>query len=118
MAVYTHLSSSEIAEILSAYDVGSLRSANSNWLVETVQDNAARHFILTVFEARTEAEELPFFLSLLDHLSARGQPVPRTIHTRDDARMITIRGKQAALFAAAVDLYRNAARPCGPVRRD
>ncbi|MEL7687716.1 homoserine kinase [Citromicrobium bathyomarinum] len=106
MAVYTHLSSSEIAEILSAYDVGSLRSAkgiaegvsNSNWLVETVQDNAARHFILTVFEARTEAEELPFFLSLLDHLSARGQPVPRTIHTRDDARMITIRGKPAALI--------------------
>ena len=106
MAVYTHLTSAEIARLLDRYDVGALRSAkgiaegvsNSNWLVETEQDGAARRFILTVFEARTEAKDLPFFLGLLDHLAAKGQPVPRTIHTRDDERMIAVRGKSAALI--------------------
>ncbi|MBD58846.1 MAG: homoserine kinase [Citromicrobium sp.] len=106
MAVYTHLTSADIGQVLAAYDVGALRSAkgiaegvsNSNWLIETEHEGATRRFILTVFEARTETADLPFFLSLLDHLSARGQPVPRTIHTREDARMIEVRGKPAALI--------------------
>ena len=106
MAVYTHLTAGEIAQFLARFDVGALRSAkgiaegvsNSNWLIETERDGAARRFILTVFEARTDAADLPFFLSLLDHLAAKGQPVPRTIHTRDDAQMTQVRGKPAALI--------------------
>ncbi len=102
MAVYTHLTAAEIAQFLDAYDVGTLRSAkgiaegvsNSNWLIETSQ----ARFILTVFEARTEAADLPFFLSLLDHLAARGLPVPRTIHSRDGALMREARGKPVALI--------------------
>ena len=106
MAVYTQLTAAEIGDFLAAYDVGVLRSAkgiaegvsNSNWLIETERDGASQRFILTVFEARTQAADLPYFLSLLDHLAAKKLPVPRTIHTRDDARMITIRGKPAALI--------------------
>ena len=106
MAVYTHLTAGEIARFLARFDVGALRSAkgiaegvsNSNWLIETERDGAARRFILTVFEARTEAADLPFFLSLLDHLAGKGQPVPRTIHTRDDTNMTLVRGKPAALI--------------------
>jgi|TARA_R100000049_G_C1951986_1_gene100559 homoserine kinase type II len=106
VAVYTHLTAGEIAQFLARFDVGALRSAkgiaegvsNSNWLVETEREGAARRFILTVFEARTEAADLPFFLALLDHLATRDQPVPRTIHTRDDARMTLVRGKPAALI--------------------
>ncbi|GAB5348089.1 homoserine kinase [Alteriqipengyuania sp. 357] len=106
MAVYTHLTSTEIARLLDRYDVGALRTAkgiaegvsNSNWLIETDHAGEARRFILTVFEARTEEKDLPFFLGLLDHLAAQAQPVPRTIHTRDDERMIVVRGKPAALI--------------------
>ena len=106
MAVYTHLTSADIGQVLAAYDVGALRSAkgiaegvsNSNWLIETEHEGATRRFILTVFEARTETADLPFFLSLLDHLSAKNQPVPRTIHTRDGHQMRTVRGKPAALI--------------------
>lgn len=102
MAVYTHLTSAEIAGLLAAYDVGALRSAkgiaegvsNSNWLVETTQNR----FILTAFEARTDAADLPFFLSLLDHLSAKGLPVPRTIHTRAGEQMLEARGRPVALI--------------------
>tara|TARA_Y100000815_G_scaffold273358_1_gene304418 strand:+ start:239 stop:1210 length:972 start_codon:yes stop_codon:yes gene_type:complete len=106
MAVYTHLTAAEIADFLDAYDVGDLRSAkgiaegvsNSNWLIETEREHASQRFILTVFEARTEADDLPYFLSLLDHLAAKGLPVPRTIHTRDGALMREARGKPCALI--------------------
>lgn len=106
MAVYTHLTAAELAEFVGQYDVGALRSAkgiaegvsNSNWLIETAHSGASRRFIMTVFEARTEAADLPFFLHLLDHLADAGQPVPRTIHTGDGGQMITVRGKPAALI--------------------
>lgn len=89
MAVYTRLGAEEMAGIVAAFDVGTLVSAkgiaegvsNSNWLIET-QDagGAARRFILTMYETRTEIADLPFFLDLLDHLAAKHCPVPRTMH--------------------------------------
>ncbi|WP_305098178.1 homoserine kinase [Croceibacterium aestuarii] len=102
MAVYTHLSAEELAVLIAEYDVGELRSAkgiaegvsNSNWLVETT----GGHFILTMYERRIDVAELPFFLGLLDHLSARGCPVPRTIHDRSGAASRTIGGKAVALI--------------------
>ena len=106
MAVYTHLSAAEIEAFLSRYDVGALHSAkgiaegisNSNWLIETKRDGASHRYIFTIFEARTDPRDLPFFLALLDHLAGKDQPVPRTIHTRDEERMVEVRGKPAALI--------------------
>ena len=94
MAVYTHLGAEDLARLVAQYDVGELVSfkgiaegvSNSNWLVETTSGR----FILTMYERRIETSDLPFFLGLLDHLSAAGCPVPRTIHDRggDAWRMI------------------------------
>ena len=107
MAVYTRLGAEEMAAIVEAFDVGALISAkgiaegvsNSNWLIETQQAEASRRFILTVYESRTDITELPFFLDLLDHLAARGCPVPRTMHDRDGAshRLIDTPEGQKAL---------------------
>jgi len=102
MAVYTHLSADELATLIGEYDVGELVSAkgiaegvsNSNWLVETT----SRRFILTMYERRIETSDLPFFLGLLDHLSAKGSPVPRTIHDRRGAAFRMIGGKAVALI--------------------
>jgi homoserine kinase type II len=102
VAVYTTLSAAELAALIARYDVGELVSAkgiaegvsNSNWLVET----SAGRFILTMYEARVETEDLPFFLGLLDHLAAKGSPVPRTIHDREGAAFRTVRGKAVALI--------------------
>jgi len=102
VAVYTTLSAAELAELVAEYDVGELVSAkgiaegvsNSNWLVET----STGRFILTMYEARVELADLPFFLGLLDHLAARGCPVPRTIHDREGAAFRTVRGKAVALI--------------------
>jgi homoserine kinase type II len=92
MAVYTQLGAEALADLIAAFDVGELRSAkgiaegvsNSNWLVETAgRDGAGARFILTMYEARTDLAELPFFLDLLDYLAEQGCPVPATIHGRD-----------------------------------
>lgn len=94
MAVYTRLGAEEMSGIIAAFDVGTLVSAkgiaegvsNSNWLIETQgPQGPARRFILTMYESRTEIADLPFFLDLLDHLAAKGAPVPRTMHDADGA---------------------------------
>ena len=92
MAVYTQIGAEALAALVAEYDVGELVSAkgiaegvsNSNWLIETTgtAGHGAR-FILTMYELRIEIADLPYFLSLLDHLAARNCPVPRTIHDRD-----------------------------------
>ena len=102
MAVYTHLAAEDLAELIAEYDVGALVSAkgiaegisNSNWLVETT----GGRFILTMYERRIANSDLPFFLGLLDHLSARGCAVPRTIHDRAGAGWREIGGKAVALI--------------------
>lgn len=93
--------------MLSHYDVGELTSAkgiaegvsNSNWLIETTgAKNTGTRFILTMYERRIETGDLPFFLGLLDHLSAKGCPVPRTIHDRQGAAFRMVDGKAVALI--------------------
>lgn len=107
MAVYTDLGAESLAELIACYDVGELVSAkgiaegisNSNWLIET--DSAARgggRYILTMYERRIDTADLPFFLGLLDHLSARGCAVPATIHDRAGAGWREIEGKAVALI--------------------
>jgi homoserine kinase type II len=107
MAVYTHLGAEELARLIAQYDVGELVSAkgiaegvsNSNWLVETTgADGDGARFILTLYERRIETADLPYFLGLLDHLSAKGCPVPRTMHDRDGASFRMEHGKAAALI--------------------
>ncbi len=91
MAVYTNLGAEDLARLIEQFDVGTLTSAkgiaegvsNSNWLIETTgKDGSGARFILTMYEFRIDITELPFFLGLLDHLAAKGCPVPATIHDR------------------------------------
>lgn len=114
MAVYTHLGAGEFAALIAHYDVGELVSAkgiaegvsNSNWLVETTGSLGAldasgkpqTRFILTMYERRIELGDLPFFLSLLDHLAAAGSPVPRTIHDRSGGASRLLEGKAVAMI--------------------
>ena len=107
MAVYTQIGAEAMAALVADYDVGELVSAkgiaegvsNSNWLIETTgADGAGARFILTMYELRIEIADLPYFLSLLDHLAEHACPVPRTIHDRD-GRLFRLReGKAIALI--------------------
>ncbi len=107
MAVYTHLGAEDLARLIAQYDVGDLVMAkgiaegvsNSNWLVETTgSGNSGTRFILTLYERRIDYADLPYFLDLLDHLAAKGCPVPRTMHDREGASYRMVEGKAAALI--------------------
>ncbi|MEG3178600.1 homoserine kinase [Sphingomonas sp. RB3P16] len=102
MAVYTTVSAERLAEFLVRYDVGELVSfkgiaegvENTNYLVDTTTDR----FILTLYEKRVAGGDLPYFLDLLDHLAARGNPVPPAIKDRDGVAIQTLEGRSACLI--------------------
>jgi len=112
LAVYTQLSADALGALIGEYDVGALVSAkgiaegvsNSNWLIDTAGRDGAgdgsggARYILTMYERRIELADLPFFLGLLDHLSAKGCPVPRTIHDRRGAAWRMLGDKAVALI--------------------
>jgi homoserine kinase type II len=102
LAVYTQVSAEALAAFLSRYDVGDLVSAkgiaegveNSNYLVDTTRDR----FILTLYEKRVAAGDLPFFMALLDHLAGKGLPVPPAVKDRDDREIQQLEGRPACLI--------------------
>lgn len=108
MAVYTHIAAEDMARLVEAFGAGTLVSAkgiaegveNSNYLLETSQGR----FILTVYEKRVNSDDLPFFLSLIDHLADHGCPVPRARHTKDGDTTLQWQGKFIALIEFAAGL--------------
>ena len=107
MAVYTHVPAEALAAFLTRYDVGELVSAkgiaegveNSNYLVDTTGGADGRgRYILTLYEKRVAAGDLPFFLALLDHLAAKGLPVPPAIRDREGVAIQQLEGRPACLI--------------------
>ncbi len=102
MAVYTHVPAEALAAFLARFDVGELVSAkgiaegveNSNYLVDTT----GGRFILTLYEKRVAAADLPFFRALTDHLAAKGNPVPRMIADREGEWLHELEGRPACLI--------------------
>ena len=102
MAVYTQVSAEALGRFLSRFDHGELVSAkgiaegveNSNYLIDTSQGR----FILTLYEKRVSAGDLPFFLAMLDHLAERGNPVPRALPDRDGTVIHQLEGRPACLI--------------------
>ncbi len=103
MAVYTHITDSDLAAFLADYDLGRLRACkgiaegveNSNYLVDT--DRA--RFILTLYERRVSAADLPYFLGLMRHLAAKGFPSPLPQQDRAGRMLKTLQGRPAAMVS-------------------
>ena len=112
MAVYTHVDAGSLAAFLLRYDVGSAVSCkgiaegveNSNYLVETT----CGRFILTLYEKRVEATDLPYFLSLMTHCADAGLPVPRPVADRSGEALQQLAGRPACLiqFVTGVSVTR------------
>jgi len=102
MAVYTDVSEGELEAFLKAYAVGDLLSykgiaegsENSNFLLHT----STGSFILTLYEKRVEAADLPFFLGLMEHLAGKGISCPLPVKRRDGEVIGTLAGRSAALI--------------------
>jgi homoserine kinase type II len=101
MAVYTDVSAEELGQFLAGYDLGDLLSykgiaegvENSNFLVHT----GTGHFILTLYEKRVAAGDVPFFLALMEHLAARGITCPQPVKDRSGKALGTLCGRPAAV---------------------
>jgi homoserine kinase type II len=118
MAVYTELDDEELAGVLAAYELGAARSfkgvaegvSNSNFLLEA----ELGRYILTIFEQRTDAEDLPFFMDVMEHLAVHNFPAPRPLRTSGGEFLFEIRGKPAALvsFLNGVSPHRPSVAQC------
>lgn len=121
MAVYTHVAAEALADFLAGYDLGELLAAkgiaegvsNSNYLLDTTTGR----FILTLYEARTDPADLPWFIDLMNRLADAGLPVPRPAADRSGRMLNHLAGRPAALiaFASGVSVGAPTAAQCRAV---
>lgn len=123
MAVYTDITEDDLTRFLAAYDVGSLTSykgiaegvENSNFLLHTTKGS----YILTLYEKRVNADDLPFFLGLMHHLAERGLSCPLPLPRADGELLGTLSGRPAAVisFLEGMWLRKPEAQHCREVGR-
>ena len=102
MAVYTEISDEELARFIGAYGLGELLSykgiaegvENTNYLVHTTTGT----FILTIYEKRVDPDDLPFFLGLMEHLSARAVTCPLPARDNEGNILNVLAGRHAAVI--------------------
>ena len=103
MAVYTDVSDEELIVFVAQFDIGEVLACkgiaegieNTNYLLTTDRGT----YILTLYEKRVKRGDLPFFLGLKEHLSAKGLPCPTPIRARDGQALRDLRGRPAALIS-------------------
>ena len=123
MAVYTDVSEGDLEAFLGEYAIGDLLSykgiaegsENSNFLLHT----SGGAYILTLYEKRVEAADLPFFLGLMQHLAGRGINCPLPVMRRDGQLIGRLAGRPAAIitFLEGVWMRRPNANHCREVGR-
>ena len=121
MAVYTDVAAEELAAFIAGYDIGELLSykgiaegvENSNFLLHAGRG----HFILTLYEKRVAAGDLPFFLRLMEHLAQRGLTCPQPVKNRAGDFLGKLAGRPAAIvtFLDGMWMRRVDARHCAAV---
>src|SRR5690242_12460178 len=97
MAVYTLILERDLALHLQQFDIGNLvfftgiaeGVENTNYRLVTSQGI----FILTIFEKRVRPEDLPFFISFMEHLHGKNIPCPDVIATKDGKKITQLSGK-------------------------
>ena len=118
LAVYTEVSDEDLVAFLAPYNLGRVLSLkgiaegveNSNFLLRT----EAGSFILTLYEKRVAESDLPFFLGLMEHLSAQGLSCPQPVTTRAGSALGVLAGRPAAIvtFLEGLSIRRPAQRHC------
>jgi homoserine kinase type II len=119
MAVYTDIADDDLARFIADYDIGGLVSLkgiaegveNSNYLLQT----ETGRFILTLYEKRVNEADLPFFLALMAHLSAKGISTPLPVVARDGVALRRLAGRPAVIvtFLEGMSARRPSAEQCG-----
>lgn len=106
MAVFTPIDQADLDRLLLDYDLPAVASfegiasgiENTNYFLTLKAIQAPQALVLTLFE-RLQADQLPFYLSLMAHLSAKGVACPAPVPTRQGLLFSFCKGKPAALVA-------------------
>ncbi len=119
MAVYTDVSDVELNAFMGAFELGAVVSfkgiaegvENSNFYLRTQSGS----YFLTLYEKRVQEADLPFFLGLLEHLSARGIACPLPVRARDGQawRMLNSRPAAIVTFLPGLSPRKPDAAQCG-----
>jgi len=104
MAVFTEVSASQAQALLDHLALGQLTSLrgigagieNTNYFLDCQDAGQSSRYVLTLFE-RLTAEQLPFYLRLMQHLARRGIPVPEPHADAAGEILFHVAGKPAAL---------------------
>ena len=107
MAVYTDVSDTDLAAFLTDYDIGEMVALkgiaegveNSNYLLRTQKAGVDQSYILTLYEKRVDANDLPFFLGLMDHLADKGINCPTPVHGKDGEALRQLNDRPAAIVS-------------------
>ena len=118
MAVYTEVSFEELKLFLAPYDLGDPHVfkgiaegvSNSNYYLQTVKSS----YILTLYEMRVQAADLPFYLGLMEHLARGGIPCPIPVRARPGNVSGILNDRPAAIlsFLDGVSLRRPTPEHC------
>ncbi|WP_163830838.1 homoserine kinase [Spartinivicinus ruber] len=101
MSVYTHLTFDEIVQLLTKYDIGTLKHfegiaagvENTNYFIDVVAANGQpTRYVLTLFEF-LPVEIIPFFTAITDHLANHHLPVPLAIKDQQGKSLHRIKNK-------------------------
>ncbi len=121
MAVYTEVSDEALSDFLALYDIGQVVSfkgiaegvESSNFLLRTLSSQ----FILTLYEKRVMATDLPFFVGLMEHLAKRGVTCPQPVRNRAGEALGELAGRPAAIvtFLDGLWIRRPNVGHCGEV---
>ena len=126
MAVFTPITHEQLEPWLAPLNLGSLVDykgiasgiENSNFFVTLTHNEVQTEYVLTIFEV-LKAEQLPFYLELMQHLAQKGLPVPRPYGDANGALFRTLAGKPASLVSKLAGRDTNTPTPahCASVGR-
>ena len=101
MAVYTDISDNELSTFLDKYNIEEIIKftgikegvENSNYLLEGVKEK----YILTIFEKRTNENDLPYFFKLMNHLNNSKIKCPQVLEDKANNLYNLIKNKPAVI---------------------
>ena len=104
MAVYTTLEHGQLKDWVAQYDLGNLVSfegissgiENSNFFITLRNNSIDTRYVLTLFE-RLNDQQLPYYLSLMQHLAIKGIPCPDPQAMHSGRLLGTLHDKPAAI---------------------
>ena len=103
MAVYTKINQTEIKIIENKFSIGKILSfsgikkgiENTNYLIKSKKGK----YILTIFEKRVDAKDLPFFMKLMYGLSKLKIKCPEPVRSLNGKHLIKLRNKNACIVS-------------------